>query len=383
MESYRFQWAKPIDFRTKLLKANLSCSMLHSPLEKWCLMKTKLFKINESPLEGNYYLAQAGALLSAGETVVFPTETVYGLGANALDEGAVKKIFEAKGRPSDNPLIVHIADRQALDGLVVSVPKKAKQLMDTFWPGPLTLIMKKSNAVSKIVTAGLDTVAVRFPSHPIAQGLIQSAGVPIAAPSANISGRPSPTTGDHVIEDMMGRVAAIIVADDTEVGLESTVVDTTTDPPTVLRPGGVTVADLEKVIGKVAVSPNAIENVMPEQVKSPGMKYTHYAPKGDLVIVKGTDAEKVEKISRHIKKHQEMKIGILATDETMGNYKSGLIISVGSRHDPEEMAHNLFARLRTFDDLGCEKIYAEDIEVGNDTLALVNRLYKAGGYRFI
>lgn len=346
-------------------------------------MKTELFKINESPLEVVYYLSKAGALLSAGETVVFPTETVYGLGANALDEGAVQKIFEAKGRPADNPLIVHIAEKEALDGLVSSVSKKAKKLMEAFWPGPLTLIMKKSNAVSKTVTAGLDTVAVRFPSHPVAQGLIKAAGVPIAAPSANISGRPSPTTGSHVIEDMMGRVAAIIVADETEVGLESTVVDTTTEPPTVLRPGGVTVAELETVIGRVAVSPNAIENVIPEQAKSPGMKYTHYSPKGDLVIVKGSDAEKVEKINRHIKKHEEMKVGILATDETMANYKSGLIISLGSRNSPEEMCHNLFARLRTFDDLGCEKIYAEDIEVSNETLALANRLYKAGGYQFI
>ena len=181
----------------------------------------------------------------------------------------------------------------------------------------------------------------------------------------------------------MGRVSAIIVSEDTDVGLESTVVDTTTEPPTVLRPGGVTVAELEAVIGRVQVSPNAIENVIPEKAKSPGMKYTHYSPKGDLVIVKGTDAEKVEKINRHIKKHEEMQIGILATDETMGNYHSGIIISLGSRENPEEMSHNLFARLRTFDDLGIEKIYAEDIEVGNDTLALANRLYKAGGYHFI
>ncbi|MEG0377134.1 MAG: L-threonylcarbamoyladenylate synthase, partial [Eubacterium sp.] len=295
----------------------------------------------------------------------------------------VQKIFKAKGRPSDNPLIVHIADLKDVSLLVKEVPEKAEKLMKAFWPGPLTLIMKKKETVPDDVTAGLDTVAVRFPSDLIAQGIIRSAGVPVAAPSANISGRPSPTKSEHVIEDMMGRVAAIIVSQDTEVGLESTVVDMTTEPPTMLRPGGITVSELEAVIGEVTISKNITENIIPDKVMSPGMKYTHYSPKGDLIIVKGTDAEKVEKINRHIKKSEEMRIGILATDETMGNYKSGIIISLGSRNNPEEMSHNLFARLRTFDDMGIEQIYAEDIEMSNETLALINRLYKAGGFRFI
>ncbi|MDO4288342.1 MAG: L-threonylcarbamoyladenylate synthase [Eubacterium sp.] len=346
-------------------------------------MKTEIFKA-DSPLEGILNVAKAGELLMAGETVVFPTETVYGLGANALDAAAVKKIFEAKGRPSDNPLIVHIGNTDDLKSLVAEVPQKAQELMAQFWPGPLTMIMEKTPAVPEVVTAGLDTVAVRFPSNPIAIALIRAAHVPVAAPSANISGRPSPTKAEHVIEDMMGRVAAIVtVEDSTDVGLESTVMDMTTEPPTMLRPGGITVAEIEAVIGKIEVSPNVIENVIPEKAKSPGMKYTHYSPKGDLVIVKGSDAEKLEKINKNIKRHEEMHVGILATDETMGNYKSGLIISLGSRKNPEEMSRNLFDRLRSFDELGVEKIYAEDIEVDNSTLALVNRLYKAGGYHFI
>lgn len=345
-------------------------------------MKTKIFRMN-SPLEDIFHLGQAGGLLAEGEIVVFPTETVYGLGANALDEKAVEKIYKAKGRPSDNPLIVHIADRKALKDLVETVPEKAERLMDAFWPGPLTMIMKKTSAVPAIVSGGLDTVGIRFPSNKVAQALIKSAGVPVAAPSANISGRPSPTRPEHVIEDMMGKVAAIIVSEETEVGLESTVVDMTTEPPTVLRPGGVTVEALRKVIGEVAVSDNVTENVIPEKAKSPGMKYTHYSPKGDLVIVRGNDAEKKEKINKALAKAGGVPTGVLATDETIENYQGGVILSLGSRRAPEEMSRNLFARLRTFDDLGIEKIFAEDIEVTNETLALVNRLYKSGGYTFI
>ncbi len=346
-------------------------------------MKTEIFNA-DSPLEGIFHIARAGEMIAEGKTVVFPTETVYGLGANALDAEAVQKIFEAKGRPSDNPLIVHIGSTSDLENLVQEVPRKAEQLMEAFWPGPLTMIMKKTDQVPEAVTAGLDTVAIRFPSDPIASALIRAAHVPVAAPSANISGRPSPTKPEHVIEDMMGRVSAIITGGEgTKVGLESTVMDMTTEPPTMLRPGGVTVEAIEAVIGKIDVSPNVIENVIPEKAKSPGMKYTHYSPKGDLVIVKGNDEEKVEKINKNIKKHEEMRVGILATDETMDHYHSGLIISLGSRKDPEEMSRNLFDRLRSFDELGVEKIYAEDIEVNNETLALVNRLYKAGGYHFI
>ncbi len=347
-------------------------------------METLLLEMDDASITES--LKKAGALIRQGETVVFPTETVYGLGANALDGEAVKKIFLAKGRPGDNPLIVHIAEVEAVDGLVAQVPEKARALMDAFWPGPLTLIMARGEIIPEEVTAGLSTVAIRLPSGDIAHRLIQEAGVPIAAPSANISGRPSPTKGEHVLEDMLGKVSAILIREDVEVGLESTVVDMTTEPPTLLRPGGITVRDLTAVIGEVDISPNITENVIPEEVKSPGMKYTHYSPEGEVLIVKGTDEERVAKISSHIKvlaKNGDTSIGILATDETMGNYHKGIIISLGSREDPAEMSRNLFDRLRIFDEMKVKHIFAEDIPVTNDTLAIINRLYKSAGYQFI
>lgn len=348
-------------------------------------MKTKIINIQCLDAEGLQLLEAPAALIRKGETVVFPTETVYGLGANALNPEAVKKIFIAKGRPGDNPLIIHVSEMIAVDALVTHIPAKAKKLMEAFWPGPLTLIMEKSEIVPEVVTAGLNTVAVRFPSHAIAQAFIKMAGCPVAAPSANLSGRPSPTEGKHVLEDMDGRVAAMILSSDGELGLESTVVDMTVDPPVVLRPGDVTVAELQEVLGEVFVSSNVTKNVLPDKVLSPGMKYTHYSPKGELVVVKGNLQEICEKI-KHAVAHSRgkpMKMGILASDETMECYREGFIISLGSRDDPKEMAKNLFSRLRTFDELGVEKIYAEDIPLNNETLALINRLYKAAGYTFI
>lgn len=348
-------------------------------------METQLFDMDEQSIEES--LKTAGQLIASGETVVFPTETVYGLGANALDEEAVKKIFIAKGRPGDNPLIVHICDKNEVEKLVLSIPEKANMLMDAFWPGPLTMIMKRSEIVPDVVTAGLDTVAVRLPSGMIARELIKSAGVPIAAPSANISGRPSPTKGEHVLEDMLGKVSGILIHEDVEVGLESTVIDMTTEPPTLLRPGGVTVKDLETVIGKIALSPNITEDIIPEKVMSPGMKYTHYSPKGEVVIVKGKNSEeKAEKIESQIKqlvRNGEKSFGVLASDETIDLYKKGIILSLGSLNEPKELSKNLFDRLRAFDELDVKYIFAEDITVNNDTLALINRLYKSAGYRFI
>ncbi|MBC3889263.1 threonylcarbamoyl-AMP synthase [Acetobacterium paludosum] len=348
-------------------------------------MKTKIIAIESLDETGLKALEEVAALIKKGETVVFPTETVYGLGANAFDPEAVKKIFIAKGRPNDNPLIVHVSEIAEVDCLVAGIPPKAKQLMDVFWPGPLTLIMEKSALIPAEVSAGLNTVGIRFPDHPIARAFIKMAGYPIAAPSANRSGRPSPTQGKHVLEDLDGRVAAIILSSDTEIGLESTVIDMTAEPPVVLRPGDVTVAELREVLGEVLVSANVTENVVPEKVLSPGMKYTHYSPKGDLVIVKGSTTEISEKINNAVSRYRgkPLSIGILASDETMGCYHEGLIISLGSQKDPREMAKNLFSRLRTFDELGVEKIYAEDIALNNETLALINRLYKAAGYTFI
>lgn len=348
-------------------------------------MKTKIVKIETLDEASLKNLEDVAQLIRAGETVVFPTETVYGLGADALNPQAIKKIFEAKGRPDDNPLIVHIGGLDEVEPLVANIPEKAKILMQTFWPGPLTLIMEKASMIPTEATGGLNTVGVRFPDHPIAQAFIKMAGCPIAAPSANRSGRPSPTQGKHVLEDLDGRVAGIILSSDTELGLESTVIDMTVEPPVVLRPGDITVSELRAVLGTVAVSANVTQNIVPEKVSSPGMKYTHYSPKGELVIVKGTSEEIREKITKVLAhyKGKPMTIGVLASDETMGFYREGFIISLGSRNDPKEMSKNLFSRLRTFDELGVEKIYAEDIPLNNETLALINRLYKAAGYAFI
>jgi L-threonylcarbamoyladenylate synthase len=348
-------------------------------------MKTKIVNIEALDEAALIDLEAAASLIRAGGTVVFPTETVYGLGADARNPLAIKKIFAAKGRPDDNPLIVHIAGLDEVKPLVANIPAKAEMLMKVFWPGPLTIVMQKAVTIPTEVTGGLNTVGVRFPDHPIAQAFIKMAGCPIAAPSANRSGRPSPTQGKHVLEDLEGRVDGIILSSDAELGLESTVIDMTVEPPVVLRPGDITLAELREVLGDVEVSSNVTQNVVPEKVSSPGMKYTHYSPKGELVVVKGTPEEIREKITRALSHHKgkPMTIGVLASDETLDFYREGFIISLGSRNDPKEMSKNLFSRLRTFDELGVEKIYAEDIPLNNETLALINRLYKAAGYAFI
>lgn len=343
---------------------------------------TQIFDLNTD--DTAEAMAVCGDIIRKGGTVVFPTETVYGLGANALDPAAVEQIYAAKGRPGDNPLIVHIYDLAQLDDLVEAVPEKAKRLAGAFWPGPLTMIMKRSDRIPDTVTAGLDTVGIRYPSHPMANAFLKAADRPVAAPSANISGRPSPTKGEHVLEDMLGKVDAILVGDESDVGLESTVIDMTTTPPTVYRPGGVTVDDIRRVIGEVQVSPGAVKPVELKEVRSPGMKYRHYAPKGRMVIAQGNLDEMVDKIKEGMAKlHADQKGAILATDETIDRYHKGLILSLGSRKDPAGMSHKLFDCLRAFDDLGATDIFAEDIPVTDDTLALINRLYKAAGYTFI
>lgn len=351
-------------------------------------MKTIVKTIEVLDEQGLKDIEEMAKLLNQGETVVFPTETVYGLGANAFDPRAIKKIFKAKGRPMDNPLIVHVAKKEDIFPLVDEISESAKKLMAVFWPGPLTLVMKKSPRVSKEVTGGLNTVAIRVPKHPIARAFIAAGKCPVAAPSANISGRPSPTRFKHVMDDLMERVGGMILSQDSEVGLESTVVDTTVEPPMILRPGDITYEDLKKVLGEVRVSENISnidENMIPDKILSPGMKYTHYSPQGELFVVKGRQEEITQKINGFLKKHKgnKMNIGILACDETMNHYKEGLILSLGSILDPKEMGRNIFAALRTFDELGVLKIYAEDISLNNETLALINRLYKAAGYQFL
>ena len=292
----------------------------------------------------NEDLIQAAKLLSDGKTVIFPTETVYGLGANALDENAAEKIFSAKGRPSDNPLIVHISNMDSLGDLVAEVPDIAKKLIDKFWPGPLTLIFKKSDKVPKTVTGGLDTVAVRMPSHSTAKRLLEYAKIPIAAPSANLSGKPSPTIIEHVKEDMDGRVDGIIDGGDCQVGVESTVLDISCETPKLFRPGGVTAEEIEDVIGKkIDIVTSVKEGETP---KSPGLKYRHYAPQTQVLILSGTFEERsvyAEKLSK------TKKIGLLDFDDLPRICKSAVFSSLGNSKNPLDATHRLFAALRELD----------------------------------
>ncbi|KXG76243.1 Threonylcarbamoyl-AMP synthase [Thermotalea metallivorans] len=349
------------------------------------MIKTKIIEIDPQAIDLDK-LSEAAEVLRNGGTVAFPTETVYGLGANALDEAALRKIFEAKGRPSDNPLIVHIAQKEDVYPLVADVPEKVTLLMEKFWPGPLTMIFRKSAAVPHIITAGLDTVAIRMPSHPVARLLIEKAGVPVAAPSANLSGKPSPTRGCHVVEDLLGRIDVIINGGDCSVGLESTVLDVTGEVPMILRPGGITKEALEEVLGEVSVDA-ALERKNETSLipKSPGMKYTHYAPKAEVIVVEG-DMESIVRKIRQLQQEKEkagLKAGIMATDETKDQYENGLVISMGSRKRPETITHRLFRVLRDFDDQGVDVILAEAVERKGLGDAIMNRLLKAAGYHVI
>lgn len=353
-------------------------------------MKTQIIKIDTGAPDWDKQLDQAAEILRSGGLVAFPTETVYGLGANALDEAAVKAIYEAKGRPSDNPLIVHIADTAAVKDLADNVPEAAQALMDEFWPGPLTLVMPRSSLVPDIITAGLDTVAVRMPSHPVASALIKKAGVPVAAPSANSSGRPSPTLARHVIEDLMGKVDVIIDGGNTEVGVESTVLDITVTPPVILRPGGVTLEQLRRVLEDVVGDqlPGAAD--MSGVPKSPGMKYRHYSPRATMLLLQGTPEQVAAEISKRAELyHREgTAVGILVTDETAALYEPSLysyckILSLGSREEPETLASNLFRCLREFDEKGVEVIMAETTDVIGIGQAVMNRLMKAAGGNII
>lgn len=326
-------------------------------------------------------LKKASEILKSGGLVAFPTETVYGLGANALNEEALKKIFEAKGRPQDNPLIVHISELEQLDDLVEEIPLKVFEIMKAFWPGPLTLIMKKKKEISNIITAGLDTIAIRMPSHPVAKELLSMAEVPVAAPSANISGKPSPTDSEHVIEDLSGRVDAIVEGGKTGVGVESTVLDVSGDIPTILRPGGVTEEQLIRFYPNIEVDPyiEGRENMKP---KSPGQKYKHYSPKASMKIINGDIDLVVERILSLAKiyKNSGMKVGIMATKETKDKYVEELSIVVGERSNPKTIASNLFDTLRKFDKINVDMILAEGIEKKDIGRAIMNRMEKAAGF---
>ena len=346
-------------------------------------MNTEIIYINDEKFN-DAELLNGARLLADGKTVVFPTETVYGLGANALDEQAVDKIYIAKGRPSDNPLIVHIGNIDKLDELINEIPDVAQLLIDRFWPGPLTMIFKKSDLVPLKVTGGLDTVAIRMPEHNMARRLIELSGVPVAAPSANISGKPSPTTKEHVVKDLEGRVDMIICSGNAEVGVESTVLDLTSNPPMVLRPGGVTLEQLRDVIGEVDVDPHLKmgETYIP---KSPGMKYTHYSPKGEVIVVEGKDAEVISFINERSKSDIEDNkgVGIIASDETANEYNHGRVISVGSKDDLSKVASNIFNALRSLDKDDIKVIYAEAFPQRGIGQAIMNRLTKAAGNKVI
>lgn len=349
-------------------------------------MKTEILKIDIDNIDEDK-IKYAAKVIEQGGLVAFPTETVYGLGANALNEAAVKKIFEAKGRPSDNPLIVHVADKSSVEKLVLQIPDKAVKLMDTFWPGPMTLVMDKQSIVPKIITAGLDTVAVRVPSHPIALALIRAANLPIAAPSANVSGKPSPTHSKHVINDLNGKVDVIIDGGFSNIGVESTVVDMVVDPPMLLRPGGVTLEQLEAVIGEVRIDPALLQKKFDDVTvpKSPGMKYKHYAPKAKVVIVEGEIQKIAFKINQLVREYEskDIKVGILATDETKHLYPENLTVSLGSRLHPETIAANLFNAFRYYDKTDVQTIFAEAVDNSGIGLAIMNRMSKAAGYNII
>lgn len=332
-------------------------------------MNTKIFSASAEDLK------EAAELIKSGKRVIFPTETVYGLGVNALDPKAVKSVFEAKGRPSDNPLIVHISTQEQLKDIAKEPSDKAKLLMEKFWPGPLTVILERQPNVPDEVTAGLGTVGVRMPENETARELISLSGVPVAAPSANISGRPSPTDAEYVIEDMMGRVEGIIDGGNCSVGVESTVIDMTGEVPTILRPGGITAEEIASLLGEVrGGSQKTSDNEAP---KAPGMKYTHYAPKAPVRILSGTLGE----IENFINS-RGCRCGILTFDEIKPKVK-GEIISLGSINDPKECARRLFRSLRDMDKRGVEEIYAPEIGTKGLWAAIRNRLYKSAGGKII
>ncbi|WP_018248210.1 L-threonylcarbamoyladenylate synthase [Orenia marismortui] len=339
---------------------------------------TKVFDITE--------LKEAANLLKRGRLVSFPTETVYGLGANALQEKSVREIFNAKGRPADNPLIIHIAKKEDINNLISKeLPVLAKKLINKFWPGPLTIVLPKDNKVPGITTGGLETVAIRMPNHQVALKLIEEAGVPIAAPSANLSGKPSPTLAEHVIEDLAGTIDGIIDGGQTGVGVESTVIDLSKNIPVLLRPGGVTYEELVDVLGEVDIDP-AVSSKGENEAKraiSPGMKYKHYAPKAEVILIEGKSDKVRDKIEELINTYQDLKLGLMLTKELRSNYSNVNLKYMGSRDNLAEVGQNIFKLLRDFDNEGVDKILVEGVVTEGLGLAIMNRLRKSAGYQII
>ena len=386
-------------------------------------METKRIIIEDRNHIKDEELKEAARILRSGGLVAFPTETVYGLGGNALDEDAARKIYAAKGRPSDNPLIAHVSCVEEVEPLVKEIPEAGRKLMEAFWPGPLTMIFPKSEKVPYGTTGGLDTVAIRMPDDPVANRLIALAGVPVAAPSANTSGRPSPTTADHVWQDMNGRIDMIIDGGPVGIGVESTIVDVSSAVPAVLRPGAITMEMLEEVLGEVSVDPAILGPLSADvRPKAPGMKYKHYAPKADLTLVEpGTGADRESRaeqvtgaeqkngadrntgaypetgldetqLQAMIRKVRELsrekieagyKVGVICTDESRDCYTDGEVRSIGARKSQASVAHNLYALLREFDDLGVDYIFSESFPKDHLGQAIMNRLSKAAGYKIV
>ncbi|HEY4543826.1 MAG TPA: L-threonylcarbamoyladenylate synthase [Tissierellaceae bacterium] len=347
-------------------------------------METKVYKVQEDNIDLNI-IKQAADIIKSGQLVSFPTETVYGLGADGLNEEAVKKIYKAKGRPSDNPLILHISEISELDNLVCEVSEEAKLCIKEFWPGPLTMIFKKSKIVPDIITGGLDTVAIRMPSNKIAKELIKHSNTPIAAPSANLSGRPSPTSADHVYEDLNGKIGLIIDGGRCDVGLESTVLDVSGNIPMILRPGKVSYEDLIKILPNTIIDKSILKDG--EIPKSPGQKYKHYAPKGQMLVFIGENEKVVSKIKEESRKYTKNgnKVAIIATDESIKEYTTtdGLVLSIGSRHNIKSIGKNLFEVLRKCDDENIDVILSEGFEKDNLGMAIMNRMLKASGGNII
>lgn len=345
-------------------------------------MKTEIVVIDENNIDISK-IKKAAKIIKDGGVVAFPTETVYGLGANAFDEKAVKKIFIAKGRPQDNPLIVHIQNVCELEDLVYNIPEVAKKLMNKFFPGPITIILNKKDSIPDVTSAGLKTIGIRMPNNKVALTLIKEAGVPIAAPSANISGRPSPTDVERCIEDLDGRVDGILGGSCSEIGVESTIVDCTVHPPCVLRPGGITLEQLREIDSDIYMDKAIMQKPSKDlKPKAPGMKYRHYAPKAPVKIIEGNMEQTIAKINEMLQYYidDKKKVGILACDETKNNYKDGIVVSLGSLNNMQEIASNLFETLRYLDDLDVDIILSESFEEKGIGVAIMNRLRKAAGF---
>ena len=348
-------------------------------------MNTKFYEIDENNIDIEK-MQEAGDLIAAGELVAFPTETVYGLGGDALHPEAAKKIYAAKGRPSDNPLIVHIAEVSDLERVAKVVPEQAKKLAEAFWPGPLTMVVWKNENVPYATTGGLDTVAVRIPNHPVALELIRKSGKLIAAPSANTSGRPSPTEGSHVMEDLDGRIAMVLDSGLVGIGIESTIIDLTEEVPMVLRPGYITPEMLSEVLGEeVIIDPGIIAADDTTKPKAPGMKYKHYAPKADMVIVDGEKENVVTEIAKYIQEAKEkgLRAAVIATEETKTLYEAEVVLSIGTREEEDSIARHMYKILRDCDKLDVDVIYSESFKTPRIGQAIMNRLLKAAGHQVI